>query len=218
MDRIRQATGWYALHMTMVLAVMGYASFMLFEHSRADTTVGLTVVSTGMSMSCDGAVSLGTLQGNGDTGIYSTARKTTCTIHTANALGYNLHWQVRTGSGGTSTGRLISENEDTIRQYKPLVAGTPEVWNVAAGSGAWGGRLSSTSTTFSSATWGTDGSNATEKWLNVATGGLVIANRTTATGPGGDVQNIGFRLEIGSSVTQPAGIYRAVVVLTATTN
>jgi hypothetical protein len=215
---LRQNSGWYAMNMAILLAIVGYAAFVVFEHSRADTQVGLTVVSNGISMSCTSDVVLGTIAGTGDTGPYDDDFATSCTVVTGNALGYNLHWQVVTGSGGTSTGRLISENEDVIEPYEPAVIGTPETWNVAAGSGAWGGRLSSASTTVDTVVWGTDGGDSTEKWLDVSTGGLVIANRGSQTTISGDVQKIGFRVEIGSSVTQPDGTYEATVVFTATTN
>lgn len=66
-------------------------------------------------------------------------------------------------------------------------------------------------------TWGSDG--ASDTWLNVATGSTVeIANRSTATTAGGDVQYVGFRVKVGANKIQPTDTYKAIVTFTATTN
>lgn len=212
---VRHFNAWQFLTVAIVLSILLYGLLAVLEMSRAQVTVGLTVANYGISLSCDSSVALGTITDTGDTGVYVSSRATSCSVTTGNAAGYSLQWQITTGSGGTNTGYLISQNEHVITPYTPAVAGTPETWSVSAGASEWGGRLSSTSTTFSSATWGPDGSN--QKWLNISTGATVIANRTSATN-GSDTENIGFRAEIGSQATQPAGTYKATVVFTAITN
>jgi hypothetical protein len=212
-----EASKWYALNLGVLVVLSLLALFFLWESTRAaSTSVGMTVVSTGIGMSCDSAVELGTITDTGDSGEYSASRATTCTVVTGNANGYALQWQVQTGSGGTNTGKLISQLNDVIDAYTPAVINTPETWSVDTSAAEWGGRLSSTSTTVSTGTWGTDGSS--EKWLNVGTGAYTIANRTSSTSGGGDLQKIGFRAEVGSAVTQPEGSYSTHVLFTAITN
>lgn len=135
----------------------------------------------------------------------------TCTVYTDAYNGYQLRWSVPTGSGGTNTGSLISEYNDTIGQFTPAVANVPDTWSVAASASEWGARLRSASTD-TAAEWGTDASS--EKWLNVAPAGRVIVSRASPTLPAGSTEIIQFRAEIGSTVLQPSGTYSTTVVLT----
>lgn len=186
----------------------------------ANTAVVNLTVAAGITNNCTGPVSLGTITGDGDTGTYSGARATTCTVRTNDSAGYTLAWRILTGSGHngvgqSGTGFLNDGAGNKITSYFPAVANTPETWNFTDQTKAlWGGRLSSTSTTVSTATWGTDAS--TEKWLNVGTGSYTIATRTSATTNGGDSEVIGFRAQIGTSKIQPTGTYTATVTFTAT--
>lgn len=197
--------------MVMLLAEPLHA---LAAADAENVAVNLTVAST-ITNTCTTPVSLGTINGTGDTGAYNSGRATACTVITNNSEGYTLAWKVTTGSGGTNTGKMISQFEDTIAAYTPAADSTPETWSVAAAASEWGGRLSSTSTTVNTGTWGTDASS--EKWLNVGTGSYTIATRSTETAGGGDTENVGFRSEIGASKIQPTGNYTVTVVLTATT-
>lgn len=210
-------TCWYAMNMAITAVLLLLALFLLWESTHAQSaTVGITVIGTDIGLSCTSPVALGTLTVNGDSGVYSGSRATTCTIVTNNPAGYSLTWRVSSGSGGTATGRLISQHNDLIEPFTPAAAGTPEAWSVNATDAEWGGRVSTDSTTVSAAAWGTDG--ISERWLNVATGSAVIVNRPTPTAGSGDSEYIGFRAEIGGGTSRPAGTYSATVIFTAITN
>ncbi len=163
-----------------------------------------------LSFSCSSTVNLGSVVGTGQmTGSGS------CTVVTDVAAGYNLSWAVLSGSGGVSTGSLISEYNDVIAPFVPSVADTPNTWSVAASSAAWGARLSSRSTD-TAGEWGTDGSS--DKWLNVvATVTRSIISRATPTSGGGSTEIMQFRAEVGPSSFKPTGTYRSTVTLTAVT-
>ncbi len=166
-----------------------------------------TVADAYLALNCDDATDLGTLSITGQrTGNIS------CTVITDAEAGYNLAWDVTTGSGGTSTGYLINEVESTIAPFRPSVAGTPETWAVSANDARWGGRLSSTSTDTDNK-WGVD--STSEKWLNVGTGSYTIVSRPTRTSVSGSTEVLQFRAEIGATAIKSPGIYQATVVLTA---
>ena len=159
-----------------------------------------------ISLACSSDVNTG----SGASGIHTGSG--TCTIHSES--GYNLGWAVLTGSGGTNTGSLISENNDTIPSYTPAVADTPETWAVAASAAEWGGRLSSRSSD-TSVEWGTDGSS--EKWLNIATSNRTIITRQDATPIDGSLAIVEFQVEIGASKLQTTGTYLTTVTFTVVT-
>ena len=167
-----------------------------------------TVNDAFVSLECDDGLNLGVLA--------ITGRQTgnvLCTVETDAEAGYSMDWTVRTGSGGTSTGYLINELEETIPPFEPAIEGVPETWFVADSDARWAGRLSSTSTD-TDAKWGID--NSTDKWLNVGTGSYSIVTRSSRTDPGGSAQVLQFRAEIGAAAIQMPGTYRATVVITAT--
>lgn len=206
---------WQMFNAFVVLLICSYGGLVLLEYVGA-TNMMVSFTVTNLSLSCEGAVELGTIAVTGNTGAYSSTRKTTCTIETSNPNGYTLQWKAEPISGGTGTGSLRSQNGDSIPAYSPSVSGTPETWSMSESDSEWGGRVSSTSTTMSSGVWGTDG--ASEKWMNVSTTGHTIVTRNSATGGSPDIENIGFTAEVGSSKAQPAGTYQARIVFTAITN
>ncbi len=159
-----------------------------------------------LTISCSATADLGSVSGIGQR-----SGSGTCTIYTDAFNGYQLRWSVPTGSGGTNTGKLISQYNDTIGQFTPAVANVPETWSVTTSQAEWGARVRSISTD-TAAEWGTD--NTTDKWLNISTVGRTIISRATSTPPAGSVEIIQYRAEIGSSVLQPSGTYSATVVLT----
>lgn len=208
---------WYTFNVIALVLVVSYAVFLIIELTgAAGTTVGLTVTSGEISMDCTGNVALGTLEQSGDTGAFDPMRSATCTIYALNPAGYTLTWRNDGGNGRTTTGTLLTDSGQTIDQYAPVVTGTPETWQVASGLSAWGGRLSSDSTTADASVWGTDG--ADEKWLNVATGSYVLIERTSATGLTPDIETIGFRVEVKAPLALTPGTYSAPLYLTATEN
>jgi Concanavalin A-like lectin/glucanases superfamily len=159
-----------------------------------------------LTISCSATADLGSV-----TGIGQRTGSGTCTVYTDAFNGYQLRWSVPTGSGGTNTGKLISQYNDTIGQFTPAVANVPETWSVTTTDAEWGARVRSISTD-TAVEWGTD--NVTDKWLNISTTGRTIISRTYATPPAGSVEIVQYRAEIGSSVLQPNGTYSATVVLT----
>lgn len=159
-----------------------------------------------LSMSCSPVAVIGTVVGTG--------QKTgsgTCIVYSDASSGYNLGWAVLTGSGGTNTGYLINQYNDTIAPFSPAVADTPETWSVAAPDSEWGARLRSISSDVA-AEWGTDA--ASEKWLNIRTSNRTIVTRSSATPQEGSTEIIQFRSEVGSSKLQPTGLYQATATFT----
>ena len=173
-------------------------------------------------------MTLGNVTTGGDTGTYDGTRDIHCNVISNNSAGYTLHWQVTTGSGGTSTGNMISQYEDTINQFRAnngLAVDTTAAWDgvaVGANDADWGARLSSTSDSFSEdhasrqitqSEWGSDG--GTENWARVASGSSVaFASSTDETSDDGDDHYIGFRVELGSARAQPTGTYQVEVDFT----
>lgn len=222
----------YALTLAFAEPIRSFAA-----QSSQSVVVSLTVAND-ISNSCTTPVSLGTITRTGDTGLYDGSKKTTCTVSTNNATGYNLTWIINTGTGAagarTGTGHLngftagnriqpINNNGGTYNApTTPAEMSTSNPPSTAGGvqnAARWAGRLSSTSTTTGggAVTWGADG--ASETYLRVSTGSTVqIANRATATTASGDLQNIGFRAIIHGTAIVPTDTYKATVVFTATTN
>ncbi len=160
-----------------------------------------------LSLSCSAMVEIGSVVGTG--------QKTgsgTCIVSTDAYSGYSLGWAVLSGSGGTNTGHLINQYNDTIAPFTPSVLNVPETWSVASTDAEWGARLRSSSTD-SGSEWGTDA--ASEKWLNIATSNRTIVTRTSSTLYEGSTQIIQFRSDIGAAKLQPTGTYLATVTLTA---
>ncbi len=207
---------WHTFNMFILLSICSYGGIVVLEYVGATTTVVSFTVSN-LSLSCGSSLSLGVIPVTGDTGAYASERKVSCLIEAGTPDGYTLQWKSQPQSGGTATGSLRNQNGDTIGAYTPAVSGTPEIWSVSANVSEWGGRVSSTSTTVSTALWGTDGSS--EKWLNVSTAGATIVSRSSATSSGSpDTENIGLRAEIGPQALQPGGTYQAAILFTAVAN
>ncbi len=192
-----------------------------------------------IGMACDGdydgtvgsgeTVSLGTITYFGDTSAYSHNRAAHCRVHTNNVLGYTVSWLVASGSGGMSTGHLISQYEDVIQAFGTSSTVSPNFareWQLTPAGNTddsrWGGRVSSTSSGTAVSTamdFGTDG--GTEKWSRVATGSSVAIRTSTAPSQGGllgDIIRVGFRVQVGALKSQPTGVYSTTVTLTASAN
>lgn len=202
-----------------VILCTGYMLFAQHEgthaQSNAGSVVGVDVVQGMLLFGCSGDGLLGTIQDTGDTGPYQIAHAIHCTItNLQHAAGYTLVWQA-TGNG-TASGSMINQTGKLIAPYQPQTAGVPELWSVMAAQTAWGGRLSSTSTTVDTARWGIDG--ISEKWLNVATGSTVLATTSGLTASGGDLESIGMRAQVGADVSQEAGTYTVPVIFTIVPN
>jgi hypothetical protein len=165
-------------------------------------------------------LNIGTITFSGDTGVYSDTRAVKCHVVTNNTTGYTLGWRVLTGSGGFSTGHLISQFEDIIPAFGTGSASNyTQTWSVSNTDARWGGRVSSTSSGSDVAPmlWGTDG--VSEKWARVKTGATLTIRQSPSPSQSGlgDLMKIGFRAEIGSLKSQPTGTYQTTVTFTAAT-
>ncbi len=159
-----------------------------------------------LSMTCSPNADIGS--------VAATGQKTgsgTCIVYTDAYNGYNLSWAILSGSGGLNTGSLISQFNDTVGPFTPTTANVPDTWSVPAGSAEWGARLRSSSAD-TGVEWGIDG--LSEKWLNIRESSRTIVVRTAATTQSGSTEILQFRAEVGSSVVQPTGVYRATATFT----
>jgi hypothetical protein len=224
---ITAAAGLYLLAAFVAEPMRGFAS-------PTETAIVQLTVASAIGLACDAngdnirgsgeTLSLGTITFTGDTGVYSDNRAVKCRIVTNNITGYTLGWRVVSGSGGTATGYLISQFEDTIAPFGTGSASNyTKAWELNPSGNQndsrWGGRVSSTSSGSDVAPmqWGTDG--VSEKWARVKTGAtLTIRQSTTQAQSGsGDLIKIGFRAQIGTLKSQPTGTYQTTVTFTAAT-
>lgn len=165
-------------------------------------------VATFISLRCTTNVGLPAITLNGQS-----TGSGTCVVTTDAEAGYSLSWQVVTGSGGTNTGYMISQFEDTIAPFTPNTANTPDDWSILPSRSEWGGRLRSSSTD-TAVEWGTDGSS--DKWLDVGTNSArTIVTRSSPTDPSGSNEILQFRVGVGAAKNQPSGNYSATIVMTA---
>jgi hypothetical protein len=231
----------HAVRMTAAAAALLYMLFLIggeashsFAANDAETVIVQLTVDSGIGFSCDAngngsrgsgeTLSIGTITFTGDTGVYSDNRAVKCRVVTNNVTGYTVGWRVHTGSGGTTTGHLISQFEDIIQAFGTgSTFNYTKAWELNPSSNQndsrWGGRVSSTSSGSDVAPmlWGTDASS--EKWARVKTGStLTIRQSSTVSQSGsGDLIKIGFRAAIGSLKAQETGTYQTTVTFTAAT-
>jgi hypothetical protein len=205
--------------------------------TTANTVVQMTVNSN-LSLTCTDTATIPAALGSGTSGTGSIG-SAVCTPVTNNSLGYTLSWLINTSSGTVTppctgncygTGHLLSNNvtggkPDAIRAFDRKagfvnVPGRFDDTTIVTGSGSrWAARLRANSSTTGGASvvWGSDG--ATEGYLNVGTGSAVnIARRTSATSPGGDTENLLYKVVIPSGVFQPTGTYKTTILFTITDN
>ena len=221
---IAATIGLYLLTAIIVEPMRGFAA------EDSETAVVQLTVAAAIGLACDAngddirgsgeTLSLGSLVYSGDTGVYSDNRAVKCRVVTNNTSGYTFGWRVLTGSGGSSTGHLISQFEDVIQAFGTGSASNyTKAWSVSATDSRWGGRVSSTSSGSDVAPmlWGTDGVD--EKWARVKTGSTLTIRTSSqeSQGGSGDLIKVGFRAEIGSTKIQPTGTYQTTVTFTATT-
>lgn len=159
-----------------------------------------------LSVGCTAVASFGTVNVGAQADVGAT-----CTVLTDASSGYALSWSVPTGSGGVNTGSLISQYNAALPPYTPVVTNVPETWSVPAANAEWGGRLKSASTD-AAAEWGTD--VLSEKFLNIRTTNRTIVTRSSGTPVSGSVERLQFRVDVGSSSNQAAGIYRSNILMT----
>src|SRR5688572_24295422 len=91
---IAASVSLYALALVLAEPLRGFAA------TDSDIVAVTLTIGSAITNTCDATnVSLGTINGTGDSGVYSASRDTACTIITNNATGYTLSWLVATGTG-----------------------------------------------------------------------------------------------------------------------
>ena len=194
-------------------------------------SIGLNCDADGGGAGSGETLALTGFSDSGDTGELNSSvtvgtNAVNCNVRTNNTAGYDLAWQVTSGSGGNNTGYMISQFEDLLHPFRYSVGSdayaTPTNWNstaVPSSVSAWGGRIADTSSgyTASPITWGADASS-NEKWMAVSTGATTtIARENTETQETGSNNYIGFRVQVGADKIQPTGTYQSTVTFTAST-
>lgn len=162
----------------------------------------VTPLADTISISSPTDISLGNISTFGG----SVTGEATWTVTTNASNGYKLEWQA--GSANMTSGA------NSIGAYTPASADTPETWSIATNVSEWGARLKSTSTDYSSGTWGSDDSS-NSKWLNVNNASVYqVISRGSATA--GSDESIQFKAQVGSQKIQLPGNYTVNVTVTAT--
>ncbi len=208
-----------------------------FAATDTETIIVSVTVASGIGLACDAngdrvnssgeTLSLGTITFTGDTftGSSVNARKVRCRIVSSNTNGYTLGWHIASASNnGRGTGHLTTSNNDIIAAFGTGHTNTRRFdTNVSASDSRWAGRvipsMSSGTTYANNMDFGTDGSEATEKWARVATGSSypIWRSSTISQSGSGDQIAIAFRARVGASKVQPTGTYTATVTFTAST-
>ncbi|PIR50352.1 hypothetical protein COU78_07015 [Candidatus Peregrinibacteria bacterium CG10_big_fil_rev_8_21_14_0_10_49_24] len=237
MHRVVTLSTVAAVSLYFLVAMVAEPIRALGASTDSETAVVRIILGAGIGINCDadggGASSGETLaltgfSDSGDTGelngtVTVGTNAVLCNVRTSNTAGYDLAWQVATGSGGASTGYMINQFEDTLTPFRYTQSDSttaPTAWDataVPATVAAWGGRLAESSSGHTAApiTWGADASS-NEKWMAVASGSSVtIGRENTVTQEAGSNNYIGFRVEVGGSKIQPSGTYQATVTFTA---
>ena len=180
----------------------------LYDIGEPPTEINLSIDSF-VTLSCTDAVTMSPITGTGFSAITDNHRAD-CTVTTNNSNGYKLDWQASSADMMNSTG-------DHFAAYSPVVSGTPETWNVAASTSAWGAKVAATSENYDSGTWGANDTYAGGKWLNVSASPFQFFSKATETDLDGEQEAIVFGAQIGSDKLQPTGTYTVNVTITATT-
>lgn len=139
---------------------------------------------------------------------------TTWNVKTNNSAGYTLAVRASTNPAMQSGGNSISN-------YTPAVAATPETWSVSSGAefgfSAYGSRITT-------GTWGTSGSfcganntpSTNLKYRDLASTDITIATHGATTTTAGDDATVCYAVEQNGFYV-PSGTYTATVVATAAT-
>jgi hypothetical protein len=137
-------------------------------------------------------------------GTGSSTGSVTWTVETNNSDGWKLEVKA------DASPALDDGSGNSFADYTEATAGVPETWNVSASDSEFGFTAS--------------GTHAEAKYSNgtlyegfEGTTDIKVAEDSSVTSGGGEDITVGFQAEVGSSKTQPQGIYEAVVTATATT-
>ncbi|MEN9405590.1 MAG: hypothetical protein RLY47_549 [Candidatus Parcubacteria bacterium] len=136
-------------------------------------------------------------------------------VKTNNAAGYTIAVKA------TTSPALVS-GANSVADYTPGVAATPETWSVSSGSAEFG--FSAFGSHISTGTWGTDsdclaGANVPSaglKYRDFDTSDITIGSSNATTTTTGVDTTVCFAAE-QDTVYIPSGVYQATIVATATT-
>jgi hypothetical protein len=136
-------------------------------------------------------------------------------VKTNNAAGYVLYVKA-------TTSPALRNGTNSINDYTPAVAATPETWSVPAGTGEFG--FAAFGTHVPTGTWGTDSDciaaahtpSATLKYRDFDTSDIEIATSAATTTSAGIDSTVCFAVEQDTFYV-PSGTYQATIVATAST-
>lgn len=136
-------------------------------------------------------------------------------VKTNNAAGYTFAVKA------TTSPALVS-GSNSVADYTPAVAATPETWTVSSGAAEFG--FSAFGSHISTGTWGTDsdclaGANVPSaglKYRDFDTSDITVGSSNATTTTAGVDSTVCFAAE-QDTVYIPSGVYIATIVATATT-
>ena len=180
--------------------------------TASDTVVVTLNVDAGISITSPSDVSMSQNLGvSADTAVGTAVWN----VKTNNATGYTIAVKA------TSSPALTS-GSNSVADYTPAVAATPETWSVPSGSAEFG--FSAFGSAVSTGTWGTDsdclaGANvpsATLKYRDFDTSDVTVGSSSATTTTTGVDTTVCFAVE-QDTMYIPSGTYHATVVATAAT-
>lgn len=186
-----------------ILLVLVLASGVYGATASDSVSVGVTI-NNYISISSPTDVTLSAIAGTGG----SSQGTAAWTVTTNNILGYTL-------SVAAAASPAMSGGGNTIADYTPLVAGTPETWSVAAADSEFGFSAEGASTP--TATWGQPSLSLGKYRGFNGTSGIQVASKSVNTSGSGEATTVYFKAEVGSSHFQPSGSYSSTITATATT-
>ncbi len=181
--------------------------------TASDTVMVTLNVDAGISITSPSDVSMS--QNLGVSALVATGNAV-WNVKTNNSAGYTL------GVKATSSPALES-GSNSVADYTPAVAATPETWSVPSGTAEFG--FSGFGSHISTGTWGTDsdcvGGTANDpstglKYRDFDTSDITIASSAATTTTAGVDSTVCFAVEQDGFYI-PSGVYRATIVATATT-
>ncbi len=180
--------------------------------TASDTVIVTLNVDSGISITSPSDVSMSQNLGVSANSAVGTA---VWNVKTNNASGYTIAVKA------TSSPALIS-GSNSVADYTPAVAATPETWSVPSGSAEFG--FSAFGSHVSTGTWGTDADclaaantpSATLKYRDFDTSDITVGSSSATTTTTGVDTTVCFAAE-QDTVYIPSGVYEATIVATAAT-
>ncbi|MBP9771685.1 MAG: hypothetical protein KBD16_02050 [Candidatus Pacebacteria bacterium] len=180
--------------------------------AAADNVIVTLNVDAGISITSPSDVSMSQNLGvSADTAVGSAVWN----VKTNNAAGYTLAVKA-------TTSPALASGANSVADYTPAVAATPETWSVSSGTAEFG--FSAFGTHISTGTWGTDSDciaaahvpSAGLKYRDFDTSDITIGTSAATTTTAGIDSTVCFAAEQDGFYI-PSGTYQATVVATATT-